>query len=282
MKFILKECALKMKRTVRILTVPELRPLIDSMVIPDGVELLYAEENGGGIAELLFRVQPDAVIMNLFMRDTDAVEVIRAYRMLYADKSMYFTVVVPFATAMLQMELDQCGVDKVIRMPVDKREIASVIAELSLRSTYSSLMRLDSGIHAIHDVHSRYCVDSGETVDLDGILMELGFPRCDGLDFIRRAVILTLEAGRPYLSATGVIYPSVAREFGTTPSCAERRIRVAITKAWNSDKRAMLEAYFGNTIDVTRGKPSNSEFIAMLADRIRLETTGEINIPDRG
>ena len=80
-------------------------------------------------------------------------------------------------------------------------------------------------------------------------------------------------------SVTKCIYPSVATEYGTTPSCVERRIRAAIAEAWKSERSAVIAAYFGYTVDNMRGKPTNGEFIAMLADRIRLDRAQESHEP---
>ena len=268
-----------MKKNLRILTVPALRPVLDRMELPPGAEWLYAADDSAGVAEQLFRVQPDAVIMPLSMRDADAVEIIRAYRMLLADRLTYFAVITPIATAELLRELRCCGADKVIRMPVTVRDIAGVLEELSQRNTRLSAKKPDAGIHEMHELHYRNGAGRGEPPDgcliLDGMLVSLGFSRCEATEFLRYAVLLVLQAHGRRLPVTGFIYPSVAREFGVTPSGAERRIRKAIAGVWNSGNGAMIRAYFGGTVDTSRGRPSNSEFIAMLADRIRLEMASE-------
>ena len=72
-------------------------------------------------------------------------------------------------------------------------------------------------------------------------------------------------------SITKILYPTIAKKFQTTPSRVERAIRHAIEVAWSRGRMETLEALFGYTVNVGKGKPTNSEFIALLADRIRLQ-----------
>lgn len=262
----------KMDKTIRILACRELEPTFLRIGNPD-TEVFYF--SGGSMIDMIFCTQPDAVIMNMFMEHTDAIEVVNAYRMLYGDRLTYFAVLLPSVTPMLRRELDQSGVDRVIRIPFTDKEIAGMIREVFLRKPNSEGVKVDYGIHAVHKLHSRntYDVSGGGCAleqTLDGLLSDFGMAFCDGSRFLKRAVMLVINTQDQPLSLVSVIYPTIAREYGTTVSCVERRIRGAIADAWKNNN-GLISAYFGNTVDYVRGKPSNGEFIAMLADRLRME-----------
>ena len=104
------------------------------------------------------------------------------------------------------------------------------------------------------------------------ILHQIGVPaHIKGYHYLRRAIILTLHDRKIINAVTKQLYPAVAEAFETTPSRVERAIRHAIEVAWDRGDVEVLNSYFGYTIQNSRGKPTNSEFIAMIADRIRLK-----------
>ena len=120
-----------------------------------------------------------------------------------------------------------------------------------------------------------------QPVDLRGavteIIHEIGVPaHIKGYQYLRQAIILTVQDMDLINAVTKVLYPAVAKHFNTTPSRVERAIRHAIEVAWDRGDLETLQKYFGYTVSNTKGKPTNSEFIAMIADRLVLEgRTGE-------
>ena len=104
------------------------------------------------------------------------------------------------------------------------------------------------------------------------ILHQIGVPaHIKGYQFLRDAILLTLEDGEYINSVTKRLYPEIAKKNATTASRVERAIRHAIEVAWDRGDVDTLNRYFGYTIHNLRGKPTNSEFIAMIADRMRLD-----------
>lgn len=91
-----------------------------------------------------------------------------------------------------------------------------------------------------------------------------------GYQYLREAIIMSVEDPEMLNSITKILYPSIAKKYQTTPSRVERAIRHAIEVAWSRGRRETLEAIFGYTISANRGKPTNSEFIAMIADKIQM------------
>jgi two-component system response regulator (stage 0 sporulation protein A) len=103
------------------------------------------------------------------------------------------------------------------------------------------------------------------------IIHQIGVPaHIKGYQYLRTAILLTISDSETINSVTKVLYPSVAKMYQTTSSRVERAIRHAIEVAWDRGDVDILNSYFGYTIQNSRGKPTNSEFIAMIADNLRL------------
>lgn len=107
--------------------------------------------------------------------------------------------------------------------------------------------------------------------DVTDMIHELGVPaHIKGYQYLREAIMMAVEDIEMLNSITKILYPTIAKKFQTTPSRVERAIRHAIEVAWSRGKMETLDALFGYTINTGKGKPTNSEFIALIADKIRL------------
>lgn len=108
--------------------------------------------------------------------------------------------------------------------------------------------------------------------DVTDMIHEIGVPaHIKGYQYLREAIMMSVEDIEMLNSITKILYPTIAKRFQTTPSRVERAIRHAIEVAWNRGKMETLDALFGYTINTGKGKPTNSEFIALIADKIRLQ-----------
>ncbi len=107
--------------------------------------------------------------------------------------------------------------------------------------------------------------------DVTNMIHEIGVPaHIKGYQYLREAIMMSVEDPVMISSITKILYPTIAKRFQTTPSRVERAIRHAIEVAWSRGRMETLDALFGYTIDTGKGKPTNSEFIALIADKIRL------------
>lgn len=107
--------------------------------------------------------------------------------------------------------------------------------------------------------------------DVTDMIHEIGVPaHIKGYQYLREAIMMSVEDSTMISSITKILYPTIAKRFQTTPSRVERAIRHAIEVAWSRGRMETLDSLFGYTIDTSKGKPTNSEFIALIADRIRL------------
>lgn len=108
--------------------------------------------------------------------------------------------------------------------------------------------------------------------DVTDMIHEIGVPaHIKGYQYLREAIMMAVEDIEMLNSITKVLYPTIAKKYQTTPSRVERAIRHAIEVAWSRGRMETLDALFGYTVNTGKGKPTNSEFIALIADRIRLQ-----------
>ena len=113
--------------------------------------------------------------------------------------------------------------------------------------------------------------------EVTAVIHEVGVPaHIKGYQYVREAIVIAVQDMDVINAVTKVLYPEVARRYNTTPSRVERAVRHAIETAWDRGDLETLQRYFGYTVSNTKGKPTNSEFIAMIADRIRLQSKGKI------
>ena len=128
-------------------------------------------------------------------------------------------------------------------------------------STVKATEKKEQTQEVIHDLEK----------DVTDMIHEIGVPaHIKGYQYLREAIMMSVEDSAMISSITKILYPTIAKRFQTTPSRVERAIRHAIEVAWSRGRMETLDAMFGYTIDTGKGKPPNSEFIALIADRIRL------------
>jgi sporulation transcription factor Spo0A len=107
--------------------------------------------------------------------------------------------------------------------------------------------------------------------DVTNMIHEIGVPaHIKGYQYLREAIMMVVKDQEMLSSITKILYPSIAKKYQTTPSRVERAIRHAIEVAWSRGNMETLDSFFGYTISIGKGKPTNSEFIALIADKIRL------------
>lgn len=162
--------------------------------------------------------------------------------------------------AMLEEALES-GASYCVMKPVDNRTLASRIDKV-----YSA-----QGKAAKKNEMFREGADDIET-QVTKVIHRIGVPaHIKGYQYLRTAIIMSINDSDVINSVTKVLYPTVAKKYATTPSRVERAIRHAIEVAWDRGDIETLNRYFGYTVQSSRGKPTNSEFIAIIADMLRLK-----------
>lgn len=148
-------------------------------------------------------------------------------------------------------------------MHADKEfQIMITVPSTGKNNAYAGKKEAHKPVHPVHDLEQ----------DVTDMIHEIGVPaHIKGYQYLREAIIMSVEDPTMISSITKILYPTIAKRFQTTPSRVERAIRHAIEVAWSRGRMETLDALFGYTINTGKGKPTNSEFIALISDKIRLQ-----------
>ena len=221
-----------------------------------GIAVTVCEKNGTKALETLLNVHPNAVLLDAFMPDLDAITVKQRYEAQNTSSCRTaFFVTGAFQSEEIEQELLDNGFSFFFVKPFDE----SVLVNRVLKSAGSTQ-------------RPQAASQDSDELTVTEILHQIGVPaHIKGYQFLRDAILLT-TADHSYINAvTKRLYPEIAKRNSTTASRVERAIRHAIEVAWDRGDVDTLNSYFGYTIHNLRGKPTNSEFIAMISDHIRLD-----------
>lgn len=223
-------------------------------------QVYFCPKNGNIVIEKIKSIEPDVVLMNMFMSGLDGIAVMKAVRGSYGQESPVFVIMSDSEDTLLQKEAFRAGACYYAIKPFRTEYLIERITEI----ISGNEKPLISG--------NLYSMDSELEVLITSILHQIGVPaHIKGYYYLRSSIILAVKHPEIINAVTKKLYPAIASKYDTTPSRVERAIRHSIEVAWNRGDVDVLDSYFGYTINSSRGKPTNSEFIAMLSDRIRLK-----------
>ncbi len=200
----------------------------------------------------------DIVITDLWMTGTDGIALIRTASEMPLEKRPSFILLSPVNKPAVLIEATEAGADLCLLKPVELSPLLGHVRSLTkARDTKSKAPGSEAG-----DLEAQ----------VTKVIHQIGVPaHIKGYQYLRFAILMTIDDSDVINSVTKVLYPTVAKKYQTTTSRVERAIRHAIEVAWDRGDVDTLNSYFGYTIQNTRGKPTNSEFIAMIADNLRLK-----------
>ena len=221
-----------------------------------GIEAECIDKDGRRLIEIISKTRPDAVVMDVFLPGADAITVMTNLRSQYPVLHTKFIVVFGFDNPTLESDVMNAGADYFFLRPFDYDEMACRIVSLFASS---------------HEKAKPHENDSLEMM-ITQTLHRIGVPaHIKGYQYLREAIIMSIEDPESINAVTKLLYPGVAKKYSTTSSRVERAIRHAIEVAWDRGDVEVLNSYFGYSIQSQRGKPTNSEFVAMIADKYRLQ-----------
>ncbi len=235
-------------------TSPEVCRLCQMTLPAQNIQVTVCPRNGSTAFEELASLHPDAVLLDVFMPGMDAMSLKARFDEEHPHHNIQFYATGTFQNEDLEREVMESGFSFYFLKPFDVTALANRI---------------------LHNSHS-----GGDSRHMEEILMEeedmvtdmlrkIGVPaHIKGYRFLRESVLRTVEDPSLINAVTKILYPEIAATYNTTASRVERAIRHAIEVAWDRGDIDILNYYFGSTIHASRGKPTNSEFIAMLSDRI--------------
>ena len=222
-----------------------------------GAQTVFEERDGARLVQRIRQERPNVVLMDLFMPGMDALGVMHAVSQDTTLEKPLYLIASSYTTPMLERELLSAGAAYFVLMPYDKAELIDRIFSLySARGKHFDTQPADPQLR----------------VQVTEILHQIGVPaHIKGYHYLRDAIIMAIEDPEIINAVTKQLYPSVAKRYSTTSSRVERAIRHAIEVAWDRGDVDVLNSYFGYTIHNTRGKPTNSEFVAMISDKLSLQ-----------
>lgn len=221
-----------------------------------GFESILTKKDGRKVIELLQGEHFDAVIMDVFMSGLDGIEVLDYIRENVSNPPLVM-MLSSVDNEGFEQQIMKAGADFYFIKPVEPSSVAKRAQSLTGWKKGNS--------------KKVGFVERDTEVVISDIMRQIGVPaHIKGYQYLRTAIDLSINDAEMLEGVTKLLYPTIAKMYSTTSSRVERAIRHAIEVAWNRGDVDVLSSYFGYTIQSDRGKPTNSEFIAMIADRIKL------------
>lgn len=244
-----------------------MREVLSEIVNSDSELALVGEAQDGEEAyRLIKEKQPDIVLLDIIMPKMDGLTVMEKIN---NDTSLAkhpeFIVVSAVGSENITEDAFQLGANYYIMKPFDRNMVINRI-----KNAKKLRRRASSEAKAVYEMKNE--PERNLEEDVTNMIHEIGVPaHIKGYQYLRDAIIMVVNEIDMLNSITKILYPTIAKMHQTTPSRVERAIRHAIEVAWSRGKMDTIDELFGYTVHNEKGKPTNSEFIALIADKIRLE-----------
>lgn len=227
-----------------------------------GMDATLCEKDGQKLLHSVKIFKPDVIIADVFMPNLDILGVLAQIKQLPKTETPLVLAVSACDNPRLEKETLSAGAAYYFIKPFDISVMAERIIQLTdWQAEQLPLIGKDNGV--VSDSDLEFMVTE--------IIHQIGVPaHIKGYHYLREAIIISVKNTEVINSVTKLLYPTVAKNHKTTSSRVERAIRHAIEVAWDRGDVDVLNSYFGYTVRNSRGKPTNSEFIAMIADKLRL------------
>ncbi len=243
------------------------------------LNLVGKAHNGEEIVTIIEQLEPDVVVLDIIMPKLDGLSVMERINQTRQGKKIpSFIVISAIGQERITEDAFYLGAEYFMRKPFDNHMLLNRIKHVRRTGpgtvTYDSIpkpvmtMALPGLVQEEPAVYEKDRLE----VDVTEVIHEIGVPaHIKGYQYLRDAIILAIRDIEMMNSVTKMLYPTIAKKYETTPSRVERAIRHAIEVAWTRGKMDTLDQLFSYTVSNGRGKPTNSEFIALVADKIRLK-----------
>lgn len=258
-------------KSVKVLVVDDNKRIVsllkEALNMEEEIEVVGSASDGEDALRKIHLLKPDVVLLDLIMPKIDGLGVMERLKEYSDDGEMPKIIVV---SAVSQENITEkafaLGAAYYILKPFDTRVLLSRVKEVG---------RHEEGEQkVINTVFANPYYQQSNSLEnqVTEIIHEIGVPaHIKGYQYLRDAIILSVNDGEIMGSITKYLYPTIAKKYKTTPSRVERAIRHAIEVAWSRGRMETIEELFGYTVNSRKGKPTNSEFVALIADKIRLE-----------
>ncbi len=224
------------------------------------LELVGIAHNGLEVIEAVEQHQPDVVVLDIIMPHLDGIGVLERLNASNLSKRPKVIMLTAFGQESITQRVLQLGADYYVLKPFSLDVLANRVRQLA-----------NGGTPPISVLTTQK--DRNIDTEVTAIIHEIGIPaHIKGYRYLREAILMVVDRVELLGGITKELYPTIARNHNTTPSRVERAIRHAIEVAWSRGNVETINKLFGHTVNRERGKPTNSEFIAMVADKLRMES----------
>jgi len=236
----------------------------------EDIEVIGVARDGLEAFDLITTRLPDIAVLDIIMPHLDGLGVLEKINTTSMKKRPLFIILSAVGQDKITQRALALGAEYYVVKPFDMDVLVSRIRQLK-DTSHSQVIRSDHP-NEIKVSHHRMPQQKNLEVEVTNIMHEIGVPaHIKGYQYLRDAIMMVVKDLDIINSITKQLYPSIAREYNTTPSRVERAIRHAIEVAWSRGQVDTIDSLFGYTVNLGKGKPTNSEFIAMVADKLRLE-----------
>ena len=233
------------------------------------LNVIGTAKDGEEAYDVIKTKEPDVVLLDIVMPKLDGLGVLDRVN---SDKSIKkhptFIMISAIGQEMITEDAFRLGANYFIMKPFDNDTVLNRIKSVKHRAAISApeVRKINAYETAEH------VITRDLEADVTEIIHEIGVPaHIKGYQYLRDAIVMSVNDMEMLNSITKILYPTIAKKYQTTSSRVERAIRHAIEVAWSRGKMDTIDEMFGYTIHNGKGKPTNSEFIALITDRIRLE-----------
>ena len=236
------------------------------------MEVICSSYDGLNVVSMMKKYGPDIVLLDIIMPEKDGLAVLEEINEKVENKPLIVMMSAIGQERITQKALSLGAMYYVVK-PFDLATLTERLREL-IGITSSSVFEKGKGNYSFKSQVKSKKIAPIE-VRVTNLIHDVGVPaHIKGYQYLREAIIMSVQNEEVINAVTKTLYPSLAKAFKTTPSRVERAIRHAIEVAWNRGQIEVHDKIFGYTVNSNKGKPTNSEFIAMLADMLRMETVG--------
>ncbi|MFZ5985928.1 MAG: sporulation transcription factor Spo0A [Bacillota bacterium] len=230
-------------------------------IAPDGLKAI----------EMIVSLKPEVVVLDIIMPNLDGLGVLEKLSIMQLERRPMFIMLSAIGQDIFIQRAVALGAEYYIIKPFDVEVLVTRIRQLYQEKyltafSYKPVTKNPEPISS-DNVDRTYDIE----VEVTNLMHEVGIPpHMAGYQYLREAIIQTVKNSKVFSSVTKTLYPAVAEKFNTTPQKVERAIRNAIESAWARGNPDTIDSLFGYTINYNKGKSTNSECIAMMADKIRI------------
>ncbi|MGG5255121.1 sporulation transcription factor Spo0A [Neobacillus sp. SM06] len=233
----------------------------------DDMEIVGTAHNGQECLNLLATVDPDVLVLDIIMPHLDGLAVLERLRDMKKGSLPNVIMLTAFGQEDVTKKAVELGASYFILKPFDMENLGNHIRQVS-GSASTMTRKSPATTYRPHSEAKPKNLDASIT----SIIHEIGVPaHIKGYLYLREAISMVFNDIELLGSITKVLYPDIAKKYNTTASRVERAIRHAIEVAWSRGNIDSISSLFGYTVSMSKAKPTNSEFIAMVADKLRLE-----------